>query len=63
MGWFSSKNEHEEQYLNSASVANGKYNPDKHVAAQCKDGSKSKGKSGSSSKSSRALKATDWLGR
>lgn len=61
MGWFSSKNENEEQYLNSASVANGKYNPDKHVAAQFKD-SKGKGKS-SSSKGSRALRATDWLGR
>lgn len=62
MGWFSSKNEQEEQYLNSASVAHGKYNPDKHVAAQCKD-SNSKGKSSGSSKSSRALKVTDWLGR
>jgi hypothetical protein len=62
MGWFSSKNKNEEQYLNSASVANGKYNPDKHVAAQCKDSSKGKGKSGAS-KGGRALRATDWLGR
>lgn len=52
MGWFSSKNENEEKYLNSASVANGKYNLDKHVAAQCKD-SKSKGKSSGYSKSGR----------
>ena len=61
MGWFSSKNENEEKYLNGASVAHGKYSANKHVAAQCKD-SKSKGKSGSSM-GSRALKATDWLGR
>lgn len=59
MGLFSGKNENEEKYLNSASVANGKYNPDKHVAAQCKD-SKGKGKSGGSSKSGRK-ESSKWF--
>jgi hypothetical protein len=54
---------HEERYVGGAAANNGKYDPDKHVAAQIKDSEK-KGKSGGGkSLVGRALDAAARLGR
>jgi hypothetical protein len=54
---------HEERYVGGAAANNGKYNPDKHVAAQIKDSEeKNKGKGGKSTVG-KVLDAVARLGR
>jgi hypothetical protein len=66
MGLLTGDYGHEDRYVGGAAAQNGKYDPDKHVAAQIKD-SDNKNKSKGSGKAASAAKGVNgilnWLSR